>query len=281
MRDVRIRRGWYGTIMATTVVTVLAVLISCENFFGDQNGADTETYTISYEANGASSGTIPEVQTKIEGVELTLATNSGNLERTGDTFLGWNTAADGSGTDYAEGALYTDDADMTLFPRWSPLYQAGDTGPAGGTVFYDKGEYTDDWRYMEAWTANEAGNHHWKWPTSNNTPGTSTVIGSGYDNTYTAMTGIGHPAAEVVRNATHGGYSDWFLPSRDELNEMYENLFLEGLGGLPVGRYWSSSQFNDQGAWMQYFGDAGPYDDGEQFSMTKAQDYPVRAVRRF
>jgi hypothetical protein len=40
-------------------------------------------------------------------VALTLQTNTGSLAKTGYTFSGWNTAADGSGTSYAEGASYT------------------------------------------------------------------------------------------------------------------------------------------------------------------------------
>jgi uncharacterized protein YceK len=280
MRETGQRRRWCDTVAVATVMTVIVVVSGCENILSDQNGADVdgtdaETYTVSYDANGATSGTTPEPQPKTPGVDLTLATNSGNLQRTGDSFLGWNSAADGSGTDFDEGATYTTDADMTLYPRWSPLYQVGDTGPAEGIVFFDKGEYTDGWRYLEAWTANEAGNHRWK-TTSTGTPGTwPTAIGSGYSNTYSGMTGTQHPAAEVVRNATHGGYSDWFLPSRDELNKMYENLYLEGLGGLSAGLYWSSSQCSTEGAWIRNFS------DGVWSNMNKWQEYPVRAVRAF
>ncbi len=81
-------------------------------------GPKLATYTISYNANGAISGTVPATQTKTEGIDLTLATNSGNLARTGYTFAGWNTAADGSGTHYSEGAIYTTDADLILYAKW-------------------------------------------------------------------------------------------------------------------------------------------------------------------
>jgi uncharacterized repeat protein (TIGR02543 family) len=75
-------------------------------------------YTVSYNANGADGGSPPAAQTKIEGTDLTLATNSGGLTKTGHTFVGWNTADDGSGTVYAEGATYTDDADLALYAQW-------------------------------------------------------------------------------------------------------------------------------------------------------------------
>lgn len=76
------------------------------------------TYTITYNSNSATSGTVPANQTKNQDVTLTLATNSGNLARTGYTFAGWNTQADGLGTSYAEGASYTANAALTLYAMW-------------------------------------------------------------------------------------------------------------------------------------------------------------------
>jgi uncharacterized repeat protein (TIGR02543 family) len=61
---------------------------------------------VSYNANGATSGTVPAAQTKTQDVPLTLRANSGNLARPGYTFVGWNTAADGTGDSYAAGASY-------------------------------------------------------------------------------------------------------------------------------------------------------------------------------
>ncbi len=79
------------------------------------------SYTVTYSANGADSGTAPASQNKTEGVNLTLASNTGSLGKTGFEFAGWNTAADGSGTDYAEGATYTTDAALSLYAKWSPV----------------------------------------------------------------------------------------------------------------------------------------------------------------
>ena len=50
-----------------------------------------------------------------------MATNSGTLAKTGFSFAGWNTAADGSGTTYAGGATYSTDAALTLFAKWTAL----------------------------------------------------------------------------------------------------------------------------------------------------------------
>ena len=150
--------------------------------------------------------------------------------------------------------------------------QGSEIGPAGGIVFYDKGEHTDGWRYLEAWTADETGTFQWK-TSDTSTPGTSTNVGSGYANTYSAMTGTEHPAAEVVRNATHGGYNDWFLPSQDELNEIYRQRGV--IGDFTSAYYWSSSEFSSDGAWRQFFGGGG------QVGGHKSSGLRVRAVRAF
>ena len=258
-------------ILAIVVIVLCGLMAACPI-----DPEVPETYAVVYDGNNNTAGSVPEAQTKIQGVALTLATNSGNLARTGDTFAGWNTAADGSGTDYAEGATYTTDADLTLHAKWTPVYQVGDTGPAGGIVFYDKGDFTDGWHYLEAWTADEAGTYQWK--TDNTyTGGTSTAVGSGYANTYSSMTGTEHAAAEVARNATHGDCNDWFLPSKDELNLMYENLHLQSAGGFASTWYWSSSEYVDEPehAWGQYFGTF------DQNWSSKTATYSVRAARAF
>ena len=91
----------------------------------------TPIITVTYDANGATSGTAPGSQTKTPGVPLTLATNSGNLARTGYVFAGWNTAADGSGTSYDAGASYTNDALATFYAKWSA---PGTVAAMGGMV---------------------------------------------------------------------------------------------------------------------------------------------------
>jgi len=79
------------------------------------------TYTITYDANGATSGTVPSNQTKTQDVTLVLSTNVGTLAKTGYTFSGWNTTTNGSGTSYAEGANYTANVAATLYGKWLNL----------------------------------------------------------------------------------------------------------------------------------------------------------------
>jgi hypothetical protein len=71
-----------------------------------------------------------------------------------------------------------------------------------------------------------------------------------------------------------GGYKDWFLPSRDELNLMYRNLKTRGLGNFSLW-YWSSSEHSKDYAWVQWF------TDGVQGIYDKDSTLSVRAVRAF
>ena len=76
-------------------------------------------------------------------------------------------------------------------------------------------------------------------------------------------------------------YDDWWLPSKDELNEMYVNLFLKGLGGFDNVYYWSSTsedESDDDGsyAWGQFFKKGF-----QNVSFKKTGLNSVRAIRAF
>ena len=90
-------------------------------------------YPVTYNTNGATSGTAPAAQVKIDAVSLTLQTNTGSLARTGYTFTDWNTAADGSGTNYAAGANYTQNAALALYAKWSGITYNVYLNKQGGT----------------------------------------------------------------------------------------------------------------------------------------------------
>lgn len=77
-----------------------------------------DAYRVSFDGNGATGGWGPAWRNKFHDVALTLP-SSVTLARTGHTFAGWNTAADGSGADYAAGAVYTDNAPVTLYAKWA------------------------------------------------------------------------------------------------------------------------------------------------------------------
>jgi hypothetical protein len=166
------------------------------------------------------------------------------------------------------------------------VYKIGDTGPAGGLVFYDKGDNANGWRYLEA-ASKDAGTAQWG-ANGHQLGGTDTKVGAGKRNTdvimyYLRNAGEGDRAAVLATQYTEGGYKDWFLPSKDELNLIYRNLRFELRGEFSMGFYWSSSENNDASAWSQRFSDGYQsnnyrYAPGEG---AKGQSYPVRAIRAF
>ena len=81
------------------------------------------TYTISYNANGGRGA--PGSQTKTYGTDLKLS--STKPTRSGYTFVNWNTKSDGSGTNYASGATYNTNANITLYAIWKTNSSGGDT----------------------------------------------------------------------------------------------------------------------------------------------------------
>ena len=81
------------------------------------------TWTVVYDANGANRGKTPVHQSFDGRTPLTLAGNAGKepLARTGFTFTGWSTVADGSGETFTAGASYAKKADQVLFAKWTPI----------------------------------------------------------------------------------------------------------------------------------------------------------------
>ena len=78
--------------------------------------AYVSSYTISFDGNGATSGTVAGV-TDIYGTNITLPSGD-DFRYPGFGFVEWNTAADGSGTAYAAGASYTIAGATTLYAQW-------------------------------------------------------------------------------------------------------------------------------------------------------------------
>ena len=114
-----------------------------------------------------------------------------------------------------------------------------------------------------------------------------TAIGTGASNTIDIELGCTATgtAADICANLTLGGYNDWFLPSKDELNKMYLNLYIQGLGGFVtingIGstRYWSSTEYNSNSAWVQLFYDTST--GGFPTENSKSNLGYVRAIRAF
>jgi hypothetical protein len=125
----------------------------------------------------------------------------------------------------------------------------GSVGPAGGLIFFDKGTNSDGWRFLEA-APGDIGAVSWGCFGILTTV-TSYAIGTGEQNTINIAALCGpNNAAQLCLDYNFNGYTDWFLPSFDELTTMFSNLWANGLGNFNAlnGQYWSSSDFSAEGA---------------------------------
>lgn len=100
------------------------------------------------------------------------------------------------------------------------------------------------------------------------------LLGTGNQNTIDILAGCGESsiAARYCADLTLGGYSDWYLPSENELDKLYLNK--DTIGGF-VNYFWSSTQRDASTAVLQYFG------NGNSFYSSKSNTAYVRAVRSF
>jgi len=165
-------------------------------------------------------------------------------------------------------------------------FAVGDVGPAGGIIFYDRGRHIDGWRWLEAASRDLAAPAEWG-TSGQNISGTSTALGTGRQNTqiivnYLRQRNENGRAAELAQNFIQNGFTDWFLPSREELNLMHINLRQRGLGNFSGNTYWSSSHHFSPGrvgashlAWFQNFG------NGNQLYSRRADARHIRPVRAF
>jgi len=189
------------------------------------------------------------------------------------------------------GATTTNAADSGVVTAAFPatVYALGDTGPGGGKIFYysEAGFDVDDGEgkvtvchYLEAapddmptvltWASSEYSNI--------NIPGMERGIGKGRENMALILaTDAAAPAAKACKDYQGpNNLTDWFLPSQDELNELYKNR--TSLGNIvETGSYWSSNQAisYDDYAWNQDFS------SGRTYNTFKKYAYNVRAIRAF
>lgn len=107
------------------------------------------TYSVTYNGNTSSGGSVPvDGNAYAAGATVTVLGNTGSLVKSGYTFTGWNSAANGSGTGYVGGATFAmGSANVTLYAQWTliPTYSvtySGNTNTAG-TVPIDGNTYAN------------------------------------------------------------------------------------------------------------------------------------------
>ena len=175
----------------------------------------------------------------------------------------------------------------------------GDRGPAGGIIVYDAGADMSWGRYLEVAPQSCEVERVAFNSTSSKPALYSTAqerirakgIGMGAQNTQFISSKFAG-AAKVAADSTCNNYTDWFLPSKDELNEAFRQLShsrkglqVTPVGGFDRGYYWTSSDYNGSTAWTQYFADGQQFDRVQTLSANKQSPYrplrvrPMRAFR--
>ena len=244
------------------------------------------------------------------GIALANEVSTGNigyvypLSLIGYHFVGWcksnnnaNPSTCATGVISAGSAISNIDRNLDLYPVWnqntictSGICNLGDTGPGGGIVIYTS---------VPGFTVNGSTKHNlevsptdlnsgnpsaWCQDTTNAAGASGTAIGTGFSNTAAMLTSSGsHTActsgAGYLANAYSGNDSSagqWYLPSRDELNQIFLNA---NIANLSAQFYWSSSDVTGYGPVdafvLQYVANVGIVVD------MKSRSYWTRAVRAF
>jgi hypothetical protein len=233
---------------------------------------------------------------------------SGTITETDPVFTAWDkdyadlintpAAADGSETKVTAGTNVTVTGSGTTASPYvvnatagsgSTTYSVGDFAQ-GGIVFWvdETGQHG-----LVAAKEDQSTGVRWYAGTYGNTQAKGDGPFSGEANTsiiIAAQVAIGDDGSTYAARkcnelqVTEGGktYGDWYLPSKEELNLMYQNKAtidatagVNGGSGFASAYYWSSTEDNNNYAWGQYFG------NGFQSSNTKNFTFCVRAVRAF
>ena len=179
----------------------------------------TPAYIVTYVGNGGTGGLPPSDSNLYKaGASVTVLGNTGGLARTAYDFAGWNTAADGSGTAYAAGAVFTmGSGNVILYAKWTlkPTYSVAyvGNGNTNGTVPVDGSSY---WQGQTVTVSGDTGflykidgattaYRFAGWNTQSNGLGTSYAAGSSLTVGSTDVTLFAQYAACAVRDIGPGG----------------------------------------------------------------------------
>jgi hypothetical protein len=138
-----------------------------------------------------------------------------------------------------------------IYAQGNRSYRVGDTGPAGGIIFYDKGDNSDGWQYLEAAPPGFEFEANW------------------------------NSANDMVKLLNINGFTDWRLPTRDELSFMYLNLKRRDIGGFGNHTYWSSTEERNVFSFTMFHNFGNGIVLGADRVGRGLVSYKVRAVRAF
>ncbi|MES2864538.1 MAG: hypothetical protein V4666_10500 [Bacteroidota bacterium] len=140
-------------------------------------------------------------------------------------------------------------------------FEIGDIGLNGGIIGYKKSDYSNGWQYIEV-APTDLTNEEWGCMASNIPNSQFNQIGSGQQNTYSILNyhnslanyytnpaicsnlNAGTLTSKSAKNVNINNTKDWFIPSKNELQEIYNNLSPLNLGNFENANYWSSTEAN-------------------------------------
>jgi hypothetical protein len=295
------------------VFGLLLVLSSCSSgkrttFTGAGDASGNCNNNNSSSANYITAFSIDNKMGVINGADITVEIPASDVDIADLTPTIENSAkasvspASGVARDFTNPVTYTvtaaDGSTKVYTAKVVLTYKLRDAGPAGGLIFYDKGSYSDGWRYLEAAPSDQSTSAGTTWSNITNVAvpgGTGTVIDAGKINTANIIAQPNHTssAAKLCSSQTIGLHTDWFLPSKDQLNKMYINLksgtdengSYTAVGNFshnPAGDgpYWSSSENNASTAYYQNFS-AGTLSAGLSYAAYKYGSAYSRCIRSF
>jgi len=262
---------------ATTNVDLVSLTASGGSSYSWSGGTLTNTASNTFDASGLYSLSVTDVNNCISSTLLNIKVEHWGLSRNGEKTL-------------------DSIRQINMYGQINSLYPISPQGKitsyrlnvsvgsryGGGIVFY----VTDDGTHgLIAAESDQSDGITWNNVTPTITGATATAIGTGLANTNAIILRQGNTGSYAAKLCTDYSitandvvYDDWYLPSQDELNQLYLSGIPTNLNfGFGVGGYWSSSELRLNGAWAQKI-----RSDNSSTSDSKGSTINnVRAIRSF
>jgi len=262
------------SIVGLYSISLFAYADSITDTYATGDTLTAETLNNIKSAVNGNDASITDNTTNITDNTANISTNSANItDNTSDITTNISNITDNTAN------ITTNDSRITALEA---RYMIGDTGPAGGWVFYVD---ADGRHGLEAAPTDQSTGIRWGDGSNSDTEAHGDGLGAGEMNTMLIIanqgsdstTYAGGIAANLVITSAGVDYGDWYLPSKFELNLMYLNIGpgSSNVGGFASFVYWSSSEFNGVNAREQSF------INGAQGPSSKGNALRVRAVRAF
>lgn len=202
------------------------------------------TYSVTYNANGATSGDVPEDDNEYEsGDEVTVLDNTGDLAKTGNVWSGWNTNASGTGSTYQADDTFEITASTTLYAKWTPksITNLAYTGTPNKTDYFE-GDIFDPTGLTVTATYNDASSEDVTaqvvWTPNPLTAGTTTVTGTFMEQTV-EIGGITVLGATIILNSSNTPFTSTSGSNTSVGTKTLDGIEYQNYGGYNYNNYLS------------------------------------------